>query len=330
MDQGPVLITGGSGFIGSHLAEALLQAGNHVAIVDSMDDFYAPALKRQNLELVRKHGQVDFYETDIRDRAALESVFQQLKPHSVIHLAARAGVRPSIAQPLLYQEVNVGGTANLLELARRYGIRRFIFGSSSSIYGSSERAPFREDDVQLRPISPYAATKLAGEMIAYTYAHLFQLEVVALRFFTVFGPRQRPDLVIRKFLTLLQEGKPLPIFGDGSMGRDYTFVSDIVAGIQGALRFRFAPGVTPFEIFNLGNSSPVKLRDLVAHLEEVTGHKAQVEYLPQPPGDVPLTWADISKARRALGYEPQVPFRQGLSCFVDWYRSSALPSEATP
>jgi len=327
--QDSVLITGGSGFIGSHLAEALLQGDIRVSILDSMDDFYSPALKRQNLELVRQSGPFDFYDVDIRDRARLETVFQQVRPQSVIHLAARAGVRPSIAQPVLYQEVNVGGTSNLLELSRQFGAKRFIFGSSSSVYGSSERAPFREDDVQLRPISPYAATKLAGELIAYTYAHLFQLEVVALRFFTVYGPRQRPDLAIRKFLTLLESGKPLPIFGDGSMGRDYTFIADIVAGIRAALEYRFAHGVTPFEIFNLGNSSPIKLRELIAHLEAVTGHKAQLDFLPQPPGDVPLTWADISKAKSALGYEPQVPFRQGLSRFVDWYRSSVSAAKTT-
>jgi UDP-glucuronate 4-epimerase len=319
-----VLLTGGAGFIGSHVAEALLRRGTQVTIVDNLDSFYDPAWKRGNLEEIRRAGTFDLREADICDDGKLREVFGRARPDAVIHLAARAGVRPSIEQPLLYERVNVQGTLNLLELCRAAGGVKFLFGSSSSVYGETSRAPFREDDVELRPISPYAATKLAGEMLCYTYAHLFGLAITCLRFFTVYGPRQRPDLAIYKFTSLLETGKPLPIFGDGSTGRDYTYVDDIVAGVLAALDRRAATeGEAAFEIFNLGNSHPVKLAELVVLLERVTDRKALRDPRPRQPGDVSLTWADISKAARLLNYHPATRLEDGLVKFVAWYRSIA-------
>jgi len=319
-----VLLTGGAGFIGSHVAQAVLRQGAQLTIVDNLDDFYPVAWKRSNLEEVRRSGSYELEETDICDFDALRAVVRRAKPESIIHLAARAGVRPSIEDPRLYERVNVGGTVNLLELCREFNIGQFIFGSSSSVYGATSRAPFSEDHVEMRPISPYAATKLAGEMLCYTYAHLFKLATVCLRFFTVFGPRQRPDLAIHKFTMLLETNKPLPIFGDGSSGRDYTYVDDIVAGILAAMKLDLkAAGNVPFEIFNLGNSHPVKLNELVEHLEKATGRKAVREQKPPQPGDVPLTWADVSKAERMLGYRPSVGIEDGLKRFVAWYRAAS-------
>jgi UDP-glucuronate 4-epimerase len=320
-----VLLTGGAGFIGSHVAESLLRQGAELTIVDSLDDFYPPAWKRSNLEEVRRNGKYTLEELDICNFEGLREVFRRVRPEVVIHLAARAGVRPSIEQPRLYEQVNVAGTVNLLELCREFKVERFVFGSSSSVYGATSRAPFSEDHVELRPISPYAATKLAGEMLCYTYAHLFALPTVCLRFFTVYGPRQRPDLAIHKFTMLLENNKPLPIFGDGSTGRDYTYVDDIVAGILAAVGFEFqtAAGEARFEVFNLGNSHPVKLSELVELLETATGRKADRQRKPLQPGDVPLTWADVSKAARLLGYRPATRIEEGLQRFVAWYRSVA-------
>jgi UDP-glucuronate 4-epimerase len=320
-----ILVTGGAGFIGSHLAEALLQRGIPLAVIDNLDDFYAPARKKANLKDARRTGNFEFFETDICEYSRLREVFDRTRPEGVIHLAARAGVRPSIEQPLFYEKVNVAGTTNLLELCREFGVQKFIFGSSSSVYGLTSKAPFSEAQAELKPISPYAATKLAGEMLCFTYSHLFRMPVVCLRFFTVYGPRQRPDLAIHKFTALLEVGKPIPIFGDGSMGRDYTNVVDIVAGILAALDFTPSPdGQAPFEVFNLGNSHPVKLLELVDALERVTGRKAIREHKPNQPGDVLLTWADISKAGRLLGYSPVTRFEEGLKQFVDWYRTAGL------
>jgi UDP-glucuronate 4-epimerase len=319
-----VLLTGGAGFIGSNLAEALLRRGAALTIVDNLDSFYPPAWKKDNLRAIRQVGPVEFFETDICDERALREVFVHRQPEAVIHLAARAGVRPSIEQPVLYEHVNISGTVKLLELCREFGVKKFLFGSSSSVYGATSKAPFSEDQVDLRPISPYAATKLAGEMLCYTYAHLFALPVICLRFFTVYGPRQRPDLAIHKFTDLMEAGKPLPIFGDGSTGRDYTFVDDIVAGILAALeRMPQTENGAPFEVFNLGNSHPVKLIELVELLERVTGRKAIREQKPIQPGDVPLTWANITKATKALGYSPTTGLAEGLARFVAWYRSTA-------
>jgi UDP-glucuronate 4-epimerase len=318
-----VVLTGGAGFIGSHLAEELLRRGADLTIIDNLDDFYAPAWKRANLEDVRRAGKFEFIDVDICDFERMRKAVAIARPDVVIHLAARAGVRPSIEQPRLYERVNLSGTVNLLEICRELRVQQFIFGSSSSVYGASSRSPFSEDQVELRPISPYAATKLAGEMICYTYAHLYGLRVVCLRFFTVYGPRQRPDLAIHKFLALLEAGKPIPIFGDGSSGRDYTYVDDIVAGVIAALDYRPPTiGGAPFEVFNLGNSHPVKLTELVSKLEELTGREAVLDGQPFQPGDVPLTWADIEKANRVLGYRPATRLDEGLKAFIAWYRGA--------
>ena len=315
-----VLLTGGAGFIGSHVAEALLRRGLQLSVIDSLDDFYSPAAKRANLKAVRKVGDFSFNELDLCDSDALRQAISKLRPDTIIHLAARAGVRPSIENPQLYERVNVGGTVNLLELTRQLGVKRFIFGSSSSVYGITNRVPFVEDDPCLRPISPYAATKLAGEFFCQTYAHLYGISTVCLRFFTVYGPRQRPDLAIRKFTALMESGKPIPVFGDGSMGRDYTFVDDTVGGVLAALDYQFPPGGTPFDIFNLGNSHPVSLNELIETLERVTGHVAVRDQKPLQPGDVPITWANAEKAARMLGYRPATPLAEGLEKFVRWFR----------
>jgi UDP-glucuronate 4-epimerase len=315
-----VLLTGGAGFIGSHVSEALLRRGLELWIVDSLDDFYSPVAKRANLEEVRKAGNFHFCESDLCDFEGLRQAISKFQPDTIVHLAARAGVRPSIEQPRLYERVNVGGTMNLLDLTRELGVERFIFGSSSSVYGITNRVPFVEDDACLRPISPYAATKLAGEFLCHTYAHLYGLSTVCLRFFTVYGPRQRPDLAIRKFTTLMEAGKPIPVFGDGSMGRDYTYADDIVAGVLAALDYQFPSGGTPFEVFNLGNSHPVSLNELIQTLERVTGRVAIRERMPPQPGDVPITWASTDKAVRMLGYRPATSLEEGLKRFVDWFR----------
>jgi len=318
-----VLLTGGAGFIGSHLAEALLRRGSQLVVVDNLDSFYPSTWKEANLEEIRRAGTYEFQAVDICEMEQLGQVVARTRPEVIIHLAARAGVRPSIEQPCLYERVNVAGTLNLLELCRQFGVNKFIFGSSSSVYGATSRAPFSEDQAELRPISPYAATKLAGEMFGYTYAHLFGLPVICLRFFTVYGPRQRPDLAIRKFTALIEAGKPVPIFGDGSTARDYTYVEDIVAGVLAALDYELQPssGGVPFDIFNLGNSHPIKLMELVELLESITGRQAIRDWRPPEPGDVPLTWADISKARRLLGYQPSTSLEEGLTSFVNWYRA---------
>jgi len=317
-----ILLTGGAGFIGSHTAEALLRRGANLTIIDNLDEFYSPAWKRANLKDIQVAGHFAFEQVDITDYDALRDAVARSRPEAIIHLAARAGVRPSIEQPLLYERVNVAGTLNLLELAREFRVNQFVFGSSSSVYGATSRAPFCEDHVELKPISPYAATKLAGEMLGYTYAHLYALPVICLRFFTVYGPRQRPDLAIHKFTALIEAGKPVPVFGDGSTGRDYTFVDDIVAGVLAALEYSPPATGAPFEIFNLGNSHPVKLNALLELLERVTGKKAIRDPQPLQPGDVPLTWADLSKSARLLGYRPATSLEAGLHKFVAWYRAA--------
>jgi UDP-glucuronate 4-epimerase len=319
-----ILLTGGAGFIGSHVAEALLRRGEALSVVDCLDDFYSATWKKGNLEEIRRTGSFEFFDRDIREVEKMRETLAAARPDVVIHLAARAGVRPSIEQPRLYELVNVGGTVNLLELCREFRVKKFIFGSSSSVYGASSRAPFSEEQPELHPISPYAATKLAGELFCSTYAHLHGLPSICLRFFTVFGPRQRPDLAIHKFVARIERGEPLPIFGDGQTGRDYTYIEDIVAGVLSAIDYmpRRADGA-PFEVFNLGNSRPVKLTELLELIEKVTGKKAIREYKEPQPGDVPLTWADISKAVRLLGYRPQTTLEDGLRKFVAWYRTAA-------
>ncbi len=292
-----------------------------MSIVDNLDNFYALSRKRLNLQEIRNAGPYEFFEADVRDMDVLRKVAKRVQPEIVIHLAARAGVRPSIEQPVLYESVNVAGTVNLLEIAREFKVQRLIFGSSSSVYGITNTVPFCEDDLKTRPISPYAATKLSAELMCYTYTHLYGLTALCLRFFTVYGPRQRPDLAIHKFTALIEAGKPIPVYGDGSMGRDYTYVDDIVSGVVASLEYTPPPNL-PFEVFNLGNSQPVRLRELIAQLEAATGKKARQERLPDQPGDVPITWANIDKAKRLLGYSPKTSMEQGLRNFVAWYRSS--------
>ena len=312
-----VLVTGGAGFIGSHLVERLLGEGLwRVHVVDDFNDFYDPAIKRRNVAPHLSREDFHLTEADIRDRDALESVFRESAFDCVVHLAARAGVRPSLVEPLLYAETNIRGTLNLLELARAHGVRQFVFGSSSSVYGENEKVPFSEDDPVSRPISPYAATKAAGELLCHTYSHLWGLRSVCLRFFTVYGARQRPDLAIHKFARLISEGRPLPVFGDGTTRRDYTFIDDIIAGVRAAIDYE----ASAFEVFNLGESRTVELRELIALLERGLGREALIERRPTQPGDVPQTFADISKARRLLGYDPRTPIEEGIRRFVEWFR----------
>jgi len=311
-----ILVTGGAGFIGSHLAERLVSSGHCVSIVDDLNDFYSPEVKRANLNAVGAAGPVEFHWCDIRNVDAMDRIVGSFQPEAIFHLAARAGVRPSLEQPLLYEETNVKGTLILLEAARRNSVKKFVFASSSSVYGIANRVPFREDDPVHCPISPYAATKLAAEKFCFTYSHLYRLPVVCLRFFTVYGPRQRPDLAIHKFARLIEAGRPVPFFGDGSSGRDYTYIDDAVSGLLAALSYD-----TRFEIFNIGNSRPVKLIELVSTLEAALGKPAVLERRPDQPGDVPLTFADISKAGRLLGYQPRTSFEDGIRKFVEWMRA---------
>jgi len=309
-----ILVTGGAGFIGSHVCERLLREGHEVSVIDDLNNFYSPKAKLANLEAIRRCGTLAFYRGDITDRAAVAEVFEESRPEAVIHLAARAGVRPSLEEPLLYGQVNVQGTLTLLEASRQCCTEKFLFASSSSIYGMANRVPFSEEDFLNLPVSPYAATKIAGEKLAYTYAHLYGLQVICLRFFTVYGPRQRPDLAIRKFITMIDRGQPIPVFGDGLSGRDYTFVNDTVQGIMGALEHDCA-----YDTFNLGNSHPVQLITLIRTIEQALGKKAEIQWLPDQPGDVPITYADISKARKLLGYRPQTSLAEGIQAFLKWH-----------
>jgi len=320
-----VLITGGAGFIGSHVAEALVRRGSHVTLVDNFDPFYPADAKRANLDEVRRLGPFEFHDADIRDASAMRRIFSSARPQAVIHLAGRPGVQPSFAQRALYEQVNVAATAGLLECACEAGTGRFLFGSSSSVYGACPVVPFREEQCELNPISPYAATKLGAEAHCRRFAEQSRLPVICLRLFTVYGERQRPDLAIHKFTSLLEAGLPLPVYGDGGSGRDYTYVDDIVGGILAALDYPMnsAPGAAPFEVFNLGNSCPIRLNELIAALEQATGKRARRDPQPERPGDVPLTWADISKASRLLGYRPVTRLEQGLDRFVAWFRSSS-------
>lgn len=310
-----VLVTGGAGFIGSHVCELLLRGGNDVVVLDDLNDFYDPDLKRQNLREIGNTGQVRFREGDICDESTVARLFEEEEPDTVIHLAARAGVRPSVINPLLYERVNVRGTLVLLEEGRKRGLSRLVFVSSSSVYGTTNRIPFREDDHPNLPISPYAATKLAAEKLCYTYHHLYGLPVICLRLFTVYGPRQRPDLAIRKFVAKIDKGESIPVYGDGSSGRDYTFVTDTARGIVSALDYEGS-----FEIVNLGNSHPVTLAEMIGTIESCLGKTAVIDRLPDQPGDVPITYADIGKANALLGFRPGTTFQDGIRQFVDWYR----------
>jgi UDP-glucuronate 4-epimerase len=309
------LVTGGAGFIGSHVAQRLLADGHSVTVLDELNDFYDPELKRQNLEEIAESGPVRFLQCDICDLEGITEIVRQTRPEMIIHLAARAGVRPSLEQPLLYEKVNVNGTMALLEASRQFGVRKFVFASSSSIYGVANTVPFHEDDTASLPISPYAATKIAGEKICYTYSYLYGIQTVCLRFFTVYGPRQRPDLAIRRFTEMIDRGEPIPVFGDGASGRDYTYIDDIVSGIMAAAGLDCS-----YEVFNLGNAHPVQLTTLIRTIENALGKKANIRSLPLQPGDVPITYADISKAQRLLGYSPATSFDEGIEKFVRWHR----------
>jgi len=315
-----ILVTGAAGFIGSHLAERLLSRGHQVVGLDNFDDFYAPEIKRRNLESMTDHSAFSMIEGDIRDAEVLSGLPDPIDV--IVHLAARAGVRPSIEQPLLYGDVNIRGTQQLLEHARNAGIGRFVFGSSSSVYGNNRKVPFSEDDPVDHPISPYAATKRSGELICHAYHHLFDLGVVALRFFTVYGPRQRPDLAIHKFTRLLSEGRSIQQFGDGTTRRDYTHIDDILQGVEGAIAFLGEqPGA--FEIVNLGESDAVELSRLVRLISESLGVEPRIERQPVQPGDVEITYADISKATRLFGYAPSTRIEDGIPRFVEWFREQA-------
>ena len=314
-----ILITGGAGFIGSHLVDRLLAEGEwKVYVVDDFNDFYDPAIKRANVERHRQDSNYRLFEADIRDKVALDQVFAANGFDCIVHLAARAGVRPSLEQPLLYAETNINGTLNLLELAREHGIRQFVFGASSSVYGINAKVPFGEDDPIRQPISPYAATKAAGELLCHTYTHLYGIRSVCLRFFTVYGPRQRPDLAIHKFAGLISAAKPIPVFGDGTTRRDYTFIDDIIAGVRAAIDY----DKSDYEVINLGESRTVELRELISLIEKELGATAKIDRQPLQPGDVPQTFADITKARRLLGYNPQTQIEDGIRKFVEWFKKN--------
>jgi UDP-glucuronate 4-epimerase len=309
-----ILITGAAGFIGSHLSERLLDDGWTVVGVDNFDDFYDPRIKRRNIKDCLKNKNFQLVEADIRDIAAMDKAVSS-DVEIVVHLAAKAGVSPSIEQPVLYADVNVNGTAVLLQAAEKHRIKEFIFGSSSSVYGNNKKVPFSEDDNVDFPISPYAATKKAGELICHTYHHLYGISIICLRFFTVYGPRQRPDLAIHKFARLIEQGKSIPIYGDGTMMRDFTYIDDIIDGTVAAMA-----KCTGFNIYNLGESRPVSVNDLVAEIEKALGKKAAKQYLPPQPGDIERTYADITKAARDLGYRPSITITAGLKKFVAWLR----------
>jgi UDP-glucuronate 4-epimerase len=311
-----VLVTGGAGFIGSHLVEKLLAAGHDVAILDDFNDFYDPEIKHANVAGVSKHAQI--HHIDLRESGGVRAFFHRNKFDVIAHLAARAGVRPSILHPQLYYDTNVLGTLHLLEAARVTGVERFIFASSSSVYGISKTVPFSEDLHLTQTISTYAATKMAGEFLCSTYSHLYKMRIVALRYFTVYGPRQRPDLAVHQFTRRIHAGKPIDQFGDGTTRRDYTYIDDIIQGTIAALAY----DGPMFDIFNLGESETILLKDLIAAIENALGKKAKINQLPEQLGDVPLTCADISKARKSLGYNPTTKFSDGLPKFIDWFLES--------
>lgn len=313
------LITGGAGFIGSNLVDRLLALNPaRLVVLDNFDDFYSASVKRANIADHLRHRNYRLIEADIRNYNELKQVFSDEVFDTIIHLAAKAGVRPSLADPRGYHEVNVTGTLNLLELAQRNDIKKFVFGSSSSVYGAKAVPPFRED-APLLPISPYAATKASGELLAHTYSHLYGMNITCLRFFTVYGPRQRPDLAIHKFARLMASDKPVPVFGDGSAERDFTYIDDILNGILAAAEY----DVTPFEVINLGESQTITVKQMIEGLEEALGQKATIDYQPPQPGDVPRTHADVSKARQLLNYQPTTPFAVGIRRFADWFKRGA-------
>lgn len=311
-----ILITGGAGFIGSHLVDRLLAEGGwEVTVVDDFNDFYSPDIKRANVAEHLSGPNYRLVDADIRDGDKLRKVFDEGEFDCIVHLAARAGVRPSLSQPKLYNETNINGTLNLLELARDFEVKQFVFGSSSSVYGINAKVPFAEDDRIHQPISPYASTKAAGELMCHTYSHLFNIRTVCLRFFTVYGARQRPDLAIHKFSRLIADGKPIQMFGDGTTRRDYTYIDDIIQGVCAAIDYKDSM----HEVFNLGESETTELNRLIELLEGSLNMRAEIDRQPMQPGDVPVTFADISKAKKLLNYNPQTKIEEGIPKFVEWF-----------
>jgi UDP-glucuronate 4-epimerase len=311
------MVTGGGGFIGSHLCERLLREGDQVVCFDNFDNFYDPNIKIRNLEEINKKflDRFTLITGDIRNSEHLQEAFQKYRIDLVVHLAARAGVRPSIEQPLLYQDVNIRGTMVLLEVCKEYKIKDFIFASSSSVYGENQRVPFSEKDLDIQPISPYGATKRAGELLGYSYHHLYGMNIACLRIFTAYGPRQRPEMAIHKFTRLVDRGEKVPMFGDGSSRRDYTYIDDLIDGILTVIHHSKG-----FEVYNLGESQTTSLKELIQLIEKALGKKALVEMLRSQPGDVSTTYADITKAKERLGYQPKVKMEEGIRRFVEWYK----------
>jgi UDP-glucuronate 4-epimerase len=312
-----ILVTGGAGFIGSHLCGVLLSQGNKVICVDNFNDYYSPECKEKNIKSYINHPFFKLYKADILNLQVMKEIFSEELPHKVVHLAARAGVRPSIQEPLLYEEVNIKGTLNMLELVREFDIKNFVFASSSSVYGNNKKVPFSESDNVDNPISPYAATKKAGELLCYTYYHLYNLNISCLRFFTVYGPRGRPDMAHLKFARLINRGKEIEIYGTGDSERDYTYVTDIVAGILAVLERE-----SGYEIFNLGNSNPTKLSYLIELLGKELGKEVKLRYVKKQAGDVERTFANLSKSKQVLGYNPQVNIEKGVKLFIEWFKLS--------
>ncbi len=314
-----ILVTGGAGFIGSHLCERLLREGHEVICFDNFDDFYDPQIKIKNVEEIRNKttGPFELFTGDIRHRDHLAEIFKKKRVDSIVHLAARAGVRPSLTQPLLYEDVNLRGTIVLLEACKECGVKDFVFASSSSVYGENQRVPFSENDFDIRPVSPYAATKRAGELLCYAYHHLYQMNIACLRIFTAYGPRQRPEMAIHKFTRMIDRGETIPIYGDGSSRRDYTYIDDLIEGILAVIRRNRG-----FEIYNLGESQTTSLKKLVELIEEALGIKANIQMADSQPGDVSVTYADIAKAKRMLNYRPEVDMKEGIKRFVRWYKEA--------
>ena len=310
-----VLITGGAGFIGSHVAEELLRHEHKLAIIDNLNEYYSPHSKLENLSAIRAVAPIAFHACDVRNTDEISRIMQEDRPEAVIHLAACVGLRPSLIDPHFYESVNVGGTLALLEACRRFRIRKFVFASSNSVYGLCTRIPFQEDDRPNWPLSPYAATKIAGEKLCHVYSHLYGISAVCLRLFTVYGPRQRPDMAIRRFTEMIDDGLAIPVFGDGTHERDYTYIDDAVQGLLKALDLDCG-----FEVFNLGSSEKISLRRLITQIEKQLGKTAVIDWQPEQPGDMPLTLADITKARKILGYQPSTALEDGIRKFVRWFQ----------
>lgn len=319
-----IVVTGGAGFVGSHLIDKLLAKGHTVTNIDNFDPFYNESIKRENIKGHLEFDTYTLHEVDLREKEALGKAIPD-NTDVIVHLAAKAGVRSSIADPIAYQEVNVAGTQNLLETAREKEIRQFIFASSSSVYGKNPNVPWREDDAVLQPISPYASTKVSGELLGHVYSHLYDIRFLALRFFTVYGPRQRPDLAIHKFLKLMSEGKEITLYGDGSTRRDYTYIDDIVDGILAAIDYQ----ESVYEVINLGNNQTVTLLELVEAIEKASGITAKKKFGPEQPGDVKQTWADVEKAEKLLGFKPDFSIEKGLTAFLKWFEHSVNSEQET-